>query len=501
MLIPGYEIGGVLGQGGFGTVYEAEQLSVRRRVALKVDSRVLATERDRRRFMREVTTAGRLSGHPHVVAVHDAGVLADGRPYMVMELCPNGSLADRLRERGPFPAEEVRDLGVRIGDALAAAHGAGVLHRDLKPGNLLVNRYGMVALADFGLAAEQVAGAEMSATRNALTPAFAPPEAFRHEEPTAAGDVYSLAATLYALLRGRPPHYPETGNPTIMQLAASLRQPVPPLPGLPQAFNDLLRGALAFEPKDRPPSAAAFRDALAALDLAGAGPVTRRAEETGPAWPPPTEPAAERALPVRRSRTHLLVGVAALAVASLALGGVGVMLYQGSRDDPGRTASADPKNGADEKDPAADPYPGIDVSDDGCAAAKISGLEATCTKSPECWDGIEIRSGDARGTKGVCTGQHTWETFAVAPLPDPPTWNYAELVRNDRPVDPAMRRVCGTRTLLASRKGAGARIPARRWVIDVLPPSEASFKEGVRYYRCIARLDTGLMALTKPAFG
>src|SRR5690242_16726207 len=171
----GYEIIETLGQGGFGTVYRARQLSVGREVALKIDSRVLGSDRDKRRFMREVTAAGRLSGHPHVVAVYDAGVLADGRPYMVLELCPNGSLSDRLRDRGPFPAAEVRDIGVNIADALTSAHAAGVLHRDVKPANILVNRYGGVALADFGLAVIPRPGLESSATREALTPAYASP--------------------------------------------------------------------------------------------------------------------------------------------------------------------------------------------------------------------------------------------------------------------------------------------------------------------------------------
>ncbi|WP_208805466.1 serine/threonine-protein kinase, partial [Microbispora triticiradicis] len=149
---------GILGQGGFGVVYRARQLAVGREVALKVDNRVLVSDRDRRRFMREVTSAGALSGHPHVADVYDAGVLGDGRPYMVLELCPNGSLADRLRDGGPLGPREVRDIGVRIADALAAAHALGVLHRDVKPANILVNSYGMVALSDFGLATMPGAG-------------------------------------------------------------------------------------------------------------------------------------------------------------------------------------------------------------------------------------------------------------------------------------------------------------------------------------------------------
>ena len=101
--VPGYRIAGVLGKGGFATVYRGLQLTVGREVAVKVDNRVLSDERDRRRFVREVTAAGRLSGHPHVIDVYDAGMLGDGRPYLVMELCPGGSLDDVVRRDGPMP--------------------------------------------------------------------------------------------------------------------------------------------------------------------------------------------------------------------------------------------------------------------------------------------------------------------------------------------------------------------------------------------------------------
>src|SRR5690242_6011720 len=263
--IPGYQVGGVLGAGGFATVYRCWQLAVGREVAVKIDNRVLFTERDRRRFLREVTAAGRLSGHPHVIDVYDAGTLGDGRPYMVMELCPAGSLSDALRRNGPMPPGQVRDIGIRLADALAAAHAAGVLHRDIKPANILINRYGLVGLSDFGLASIMAAGGEQSASREALTPAFAPPEAFRGEEPTVAGDIYSLVATLYALLAGRPPRFPAgPKDPGIATIIALHGQPVGDLPGTPPGLMAILRRGLAADPAARPPSAAALRDALAA---------------------------------------------------------------------------------------------------------------------------------------------------------------------------------------------------------------------------------------------
>ncbi|WP_196468079.1 serine/threonine-protein kinase [Planomonospora sp. ID91781] len=266
--VPGYEVSGVLGQGGFGIVYRARQLAVDREVALKVDNRVLVSERDRRRFMREVTSAGALSGHPHVAHVYDAGVLPDGRPYMVLELCPGGSLLDRLRAEGRLAPAEVADIGVRIADALSAAHAVGVLHRDIKPANILINRYGNVVLSDFGLATMPSAGGEMSVTRESLTPAYAPPEAFELTEPTAAGDVYSLAATLYALLSGRPPRFPESGVANLAVIMALHRQPIPEIPGVPPELTEVLRQAMASDPARRTPSVAALRDALTDLHLA-----------------------------------------------------------------------------------------------------------------------------------------------------------------------------------------------------------------------------------------
>jgi len=268
----------VLGTGGFATVYRSWQLAVGREVAVKIDNRVLLGDRDSRRFLREVTAAGRLSGHPHVIDVYDAGTLRDGRPYLVMELCPAGSLNDALRRHGPMSAAHVRDIGIRISDALAAAHAAGVLHRDIKPANILVNRYGMVGLADFGLASIMAAGGEQSATRDALTPAFASPESFRSEEPTAAADLYSLAATLYALLAGRPPRFPaDARSPSLATIIMLHDRPVEDVPGAPPELMVLLRQGLATDPAARPTSAAALRDALTALTTRPARPSAQAA--------------------------------------------------------------------------------------------------------------------------------------------------------------------------------------------------------------------------------
>jgi tRNA A-37 threonylcarbamoyl transferase component Bud32 len=270
--IPGYRIAGVLGKGGFATVYRGLQLTVGREVAVKVDNRVLSSERDRRRFVREVTAAGRLSGHPHVIDVYDAGMLGDGRPYLVMELCPGGSLDDVVRRDGPMPSAQARDIGVKIADALAAAHAAGILHRDIKPANILLNRYGMVGLSDFGLASVLADEGGQSVTREALTPAYASPESFHGQEPTATADLYSLTATLYALLAGRPPRFPPDGtSPSLATLLWLHDKPVDDIPGVPAELMAVLRGSLAADPSARPQSAAALRDTLLGLRAPGSG--------------------------------------------------------------------------------------------------------------------------------------------------------------------------------------------------------------------------------------
>jgi serine/threonine protein kinase len=263
--IPGLRITGIIGEGGFATVYHGWQVAVGREVAVKIDNRVLLNERDRRRFVREVNAAGRLSGHSHVVDVYDAGTLGDGRPYIVMEYCGEGSLADALRRNGVMSPARVRDIGIKIADALAAAHSAGVLHRDIKPANILVNRYGVVGLSDFGLASIVAPGGEQSVTREALTPAFASPERFRGQESTVAGDLYSLGATLYALLAGRPPRFPADGRGLSVATIVSLHgEPVEDVPGVPPALMATLRRTLDPDPRRRPRGAQELRNELIA---------------------------------------------------------------------------------------------------------------------------------------------------------------------------------------------------------------------------------------------
>ncbi|HXZ71846.1 MAG TPA: serine/threonine-protein kinase [Streptosporangiaceae bacterium] len=546
--IPGYQVGGILGSGGFATVYRCWQRTVGREVAVKVDNRVLLSERDRRRFVREVTAAGRLSGHPHVIDVYDAGTLADGRPYLVMELCPAGSLHDALHRSGPMSPAQVRDIGIRISDALAAAHAAGVLHRDIKPANILVNRYGLVCLSDFGLASIMAAEGGQSTSRDALTPAFASPETFRGEEPTMAADIYSLAATLYALLAGRPPRFPAgPKEPGIATIIALHDQPVDDVPGTPPGLMAILRRALAADPAARPPGAAALRDALAALTArpgiaqeAGAPaprvrvPPTPPAHSTPPARPVYSAPAAHSAppphprhsappaalmppprsmpsagpalapvppgppsgpgpgitappIPARRRRPFMLLAAVAgvvLLVAAAAVVGARVLSPGASTGAP---AAAAPASSAAR--PAAAPAAGFGVPTvtSGCPAASVAGAGARCPRNPECWAGLLVAAGSASARGLPCTRPHTWQTFAIAILPaGVRTFDHDTVAAS-----PTVGAVCSMRVLLASRRGAALGIPAGSWQITVLPPDQAAFDAGARAYRCLAHQSGG----------
>src|SRR4051812_27597845 len=267
--VPGLTGLTVLARGGYATVYRATQESIGREVAVKVENRTLESDRDRQRFMREARAAGRMSSHPHVVDLFDAGMTPDGHPYLIMELC-DGSYAERMRS-APLSPEEAREVGFKIADALADAHSLGVLHRDVKPANILFSRFGEPALADFGLAI-LAEWRDVSITLDVLTPAYAPPETFRHATPGPAADVYALCATpppypppepsrpappgpaadvyalcatLYALMRGRPPRWREDQMPSLLSLVDMFNDHIPDLPGCPAELMAILRAGMS----------------------------------------------------------------------------------------------------------------------------------------------------------------------------------------------------------------------------------------------------------------
>ncbi len=244
----------VIGHGSTATVFRARQDGFDREVAIKVLNVDISDRRAQKRFQRERSLNGRLSDHPNVVTVLDSGFV-DGRyPYLAMEFFEQGSLADQLRAGGPFEVTRTLHIGVRIAGALETAHRLGVLHRDVKPHNILMSRFGEPALADFGIAA--ILEMEHSMTA-ALTPIHAAPELLEGADPTPKSDVYALGSTLYTLLAGAPPFGGPPGEGMLSQLLRIATTDVPALTraDMPPGLLELLRDCMAKRPEDRIASA------------------------------------------------------------------------------------------------------------------------------------------------------------------------------------------------------------------------------------------------------
>ncbi|MFI6923089.1 protein kinase [Nonomuraea spiralis] len=253
---PGYRVLDQAGQGGFAVVYRAYQERLDRVVALKVLSVDRVDQRTMRRFQRELQLTGRLTGHPNVVTVFDTGVTSSGKPYIAMDFFENGSLRDRIRKEGPLGVPDVLRAGVKLAGALAAVHEAGVLHGDIKPQNVLISRYGELAIADFGVA-RVVDSAEISATSQAFTPLHAAPEVLTGQPHSASTDIYSLGSTLYHLLAGQPAFH-NPADPSIAPLmyrVLSLDPPPINRADVPPAVLATILGAMSKQPELRPGSA------------------------------------------------------------------------------------------------------------------------------------------------------------------------------------------------------------------------------------------------------
>ncbi len=256
-----YELGTVLGRGGMADVYRATDRVLGREVAIKVLSLTSAEETDRRRFEAEARTLAGLS-HRALVTVLDVGADED-RAFLVMELVTGGTWA-RSMAAGPLDADSVAAVGSQLAQALAYAHDRGVVHRDVKPANVLLDQKGRVKLADFGIA--RLIGDTVRHTRTGTavgTAAYLSPEQVRGLDVTGAADVYALGLTLLEALTGERA-YP--GSPT--EAALARLHTSPPIPDdLPDWWRDLLRAMTDLEPERRP-TAAQVAERLAA----GGGP-------------------------------------------------------------------------------------------------------------------------------------------------------------------------------------------------------------------------------------
>jgi serine/threonine-protein kinase PknK len=251
-----------IGRGGFGAVYRCEQPELDRTVAVKVLTADLDPD-NLERFLREQRAMGRLSGHPHIVHVLHVGTTLSGKPYIVMQYHPRGSLHERIRTHGPLDWAATLRLGVKIAGALEAAHRVGTLHRDVKPANILLTDYGEPQLTDFGIA-RIPGGFETEVGAVAGSPGFTAPEMLRGAQPTPASDVYGLGATLFCALTGHAVFERRSGEGVMAQFLRLSAQPVPDLrgEGVPDDVCGAIEAAMAADPATRPASAVEFGNEL-----------------------------------------------------------------------------------------------------------------------------------------------------------------------------------------------------------------------------------------------
>ncbi len=353
-----YEVVEVVGAGGMGEVYRARDRVLERDVAIKVLLPHLAQDADLlERFRREARVLARVR-HPGIIGVYDLQALDDGRQAIVLEFVPGRPLDAEIAEHAPLPWGRCADIGAQAAGALSAAHAEQIVHRDVKPSNILLEPDGTVRVADFGIARLQGDRTVTRGGESLGTPAFMSPEQVEGRPTTERSDVYSLGAVLYLAATGRPPFETDAGG--FAAALAHVNQPVPDpaavRPDLPPDARQIIMRAMAKDPGDRFATAGAMADALRASAPDGAAGRTgatagaTRIVAATPAGasahhPPPPAP-AQGPPPARgggRRRAVLLGlgGGAAVVVAvlvGLAVGGV----FSGSDGDPMPQAVTDP---------------------------------------------------------------------------------------------------------------------------------------------------------------
>lgn len=318
-----YVVERVLGRGGMATVYLAHDQELERLVAVKVLHGGLAENTEAGdRFRREALTVARLS-HPHVVAIFDAGE-EDGEPFIVMEYIEGDGLDSILGREAPLDADRAVELALQACDGLGYAHVQGVVHRDVKPANLLVRSDGVLKVSDFGIA-HTGAATQLTQVGTILgTTAYLAPEQARGETVGPQADVFSLGVVLYEALTGSPPWRVET----LAQVASAVETPPTPIravvPDVPRNVESAVMRSLSLEPRSRPADASVLARELSS----GAEAPTVRLE------------APTRVVPAKRRRR--VPGLAYAVAAILAAATLALVIGMASRDDGGTPAPQQP---------------------------------------------------------------------------------------------------------------------------------------------------------------
>ena len=331
MLGDRYEIRSTLGRGGMATVYEGHDRVLDRPVAIKVLSdRYAGDEKFVTRFQREARAAAGLS-HPSIVSVFDTGD-TDGEHYIVMELVRGETLADLLAREGSLTPERAARVAGSVAQALQAAHDRGFVHRDVKPGNVMLSPGGEVKVMDFGIA-RAATDDTLTQTGTVLgTASYLSPEQSRGDQVDHRSDIYSLGCVLYELLTGRPPF---SGSPVSVAYKHVNEEPEPPSrvnPSVPAELESVVMRALRKDPGQRFPTAEAFRQALTS---AVAGEITEPLGGDTAVLPVQTEPMEQ--IPPSRPRWLAPAAIAAI----LLIGGIVALVMagderQGRRERAGR---------------------------------------------------------------------------------------------------------------------------------------------------------------------
>ncbi len=254
-----YRLEEIIATGGMGQVWRATDETLERPVAVKVLRPDTASEEGfLERFRAEAKHSAGLQ-HPNIATVHDFGEGAHSA-YLVMELIDGLPLSEVIKERAPLPAEEVTEILYQAALALNAAHEAGVVHRDVKPANIVVDEHGYARLTDFGIS-RAIAGAQLTQTGEVLgTPHYLAPEQAQGQPAGPASDLYALAVVGYELITGNRPF---AGDSMITTALAHVSQPAPPLPDdVPEPLRTTVMAGLAKDPAQRPASGEAMAEAL-----------------------------------------------------------------------------------------------------------------------------------------------------------------------------------------------------------------------------------------------
>jgi serine/threonine-protein kinase len=342
-----YVPGGPLGGGGMAEVYLARDEVLGRDVALKVLKEKYANDEGFvERFRREAKNAAALN-HPNIVQVYDQGRTEDGAHYIAMEYVPAGTLAERIKREGSLNPAEAAGVASRVADALSAAHARGIVHRDIKPQNVLLTASGEAKVADFGIAR---AASSKTITETSLilgTAAYMSPEQVRGENVGPESDLYSLGVVLYEMLTGKTPYTADNPLVTAMKhLDEPPRRPRESNPAVPDGLDALTAKLLAKDPGDRYASAAELaedlrrvRDGLPPLATGlGQGATARMPQEAAKTRTTPTVVAPGRG-PAAGSRTRrTLLPLGALLLGLVLLGGLAWALARGSSDGGTRGA-------------------------------------------------------------------------------------------------------------------------------------------------------------------